>query len=591
MPPLLRSPPMRRGMPSLSVSRSSCHPADLTATLAPDDEDTANLIVSGRVGGAFWGPAPHVTRPIVICDGHLPAADQKLASRLLSWALRHYPSESILLVVRHPHGSAVRIARCHGVAVTDAQVDPHALLDGAREVHCTGPHDLADLAAMRGLPVLVHRETGALPTVWTRSDACLRLIRGTRYIDPYTGKPIGCREAIAILTLWRRTILSNRQVAACAGMSLWKRRRIAEFLTTAPGSPPFIRYPSALRRIKRSRSGHDTQGVAVWATRIPQGLEAAARTAGLEIWRVEDGFIRSVGLGSGLQVPCSIFLDRRGIYYDPSRPSDLEHILATHPFDDTLRERARKLIDLVVAGGISKYGVDTDGALPERGDTPVGRRPVILVPGQVSDDMSVLLGGGTITSNMDLLRAVRARNPDAVVIYRPHPDVNAGHRAGALNDAEVRQYADQISRGGSVISLLSKVDAVHTLTSLAGFEALLRGVQVVTYGVPFYAGWGLTTDLGPVPHTRRHRSLTLEELVAGTLLLYPSYIDPLTRLPCEPEMLIDRIQDARLWRPTLLMRAREIQGRVRRRLGQMKTERVTPVAGEKQNTKRANPDA
>ena len=40
--------------------------------------------------------------------------------------------------------------------------------------------------------------------------------------------------------------------------------------------------------------------------------------------------------------------------------------------------------------------------------------------------------------------------------------------------------------------LLGIVDEVHTLTSLTGFEALLRGIEVHAYGGPFYAGWGLT---------------------------------------------------------------------------------------------------
>ena len=75
---------------------------------------------------------------------------------------------------------------------------------------------------------------------------------------------------------------------------------------------------------------------------------------------------------------------------------------------------------------------------------------------------------------------------------------------------------------------------------MAGFEALLRGKKVTTHGVPFYAGWGLTTDLGPIP-PRRSRSRSLDELVAAAIILYPTYVDPVTRLPCPPEILIQRI--------------------------------------------------
>jgi len=67
-----------------------------------------------------------------------------------------------------------------------------------------------------------------------------------------------------------------------------------------------------------------------------------------------------------------------------------------------------------------------------------------------------------------------------------------------------------------------------TLTSLSGFDALLRGKAVTTYGLPFYAGWGLTTDMAFAATScfaRRTRQLSLDELVAATLLRYPVYWD------------------------------------------------------------------
>ncbi|SUV87835.1 capsular polysaccharide export protein [Bordetella pertussis] len=49
---------------------------------------------------------------------------------------------------------------------------------------------------------------------------------------------------------------------------------------------------------------------------------------------------------------------------------------------------------------------------------------------------------------------------------------------------------------------------------------------MVTYGKPFYAGWGLTEDrAADWPRDRRTRRLSLDELVAGTLLRYPLYWD------------------------------------------------------------------
>ncbi|MCJ2184803.1 beta-3-deoxy-D-manno-oct-2-ulosonic acid transferase, partial [Novosphingobium sp. 1949] len=168
----------------------------------------------------------------------------------------------------------------------------------------------------------------------------------------------------------------------------------------------------------------------------------------------------------------------------------------------------------------------------------------VLVPGQVEDDMSVLAGGGGLASNRELLRRVRALEPEAEIWWRPHPDVDAGHRKGAIADEDALVFADRIVRGGGMAPLLGAVDAVHVLTSLTGFEALMRGCAVTCHGTPFYAGWGLTRDLGAVPD-RRGRALTLDALVAGVLILYPRYLDPVSGLPCPPEVLVARMVENR----------------------------------------------
>jgi capsular polysaccharide export protein len=49
-------------------------------------------------------------------------------------------------------------------------------------------------------------------------------------------------------------------------------------------------------------------------------------------------------------------------------------------------------------------------------------------------------------------------------------------------------------------------------------------VPVYCYGQPFYAGWGLTNDWLPV--SRRQRQLSLAQLIAGALLIYPMYFHP-----------------------------------------------------------------
>jgi capsular polysaccharide export protein len=276
--------------------------------------------------------------------------------------------------------------------------------------------------------------------------------------------------------------------------------------------------------------------VAVWASRETPELAALAEAAQVPLYRIEDGFIRSAGLGAGLVPPASIVVDSRGRYFDPAIPSDLEHLLETGDFDAELLARAEALIALVTGLGVTKYNLG--GAQPALPALPPGRR-LVLVPGQVSDDASVLRGGAGITDMAALLARVRAADPEAFILFKPHPDVDAGLRNGAIPDAEALRHADLIVRDAALPALLDRVDAVHTLTSLTGFEALLRRRAVACHGQPFYAGWGLTTDLAPLPRRTRRRSLA--ELVAATLILYPRYCDPVTGAPSTPEALVQQL--------------------------------------------------
>jgi capsular polysaccharide export protein len=275
---------------------------------------------------------------------------------------------------------------------------------------------------------------------------------------------------------------------------------------------------------------------------------------------VEDGFLRSRGLGADCVPPLSITVDRRGAYFDPSRPSELERILETATFDQPLLQRARELRKLIVAAGLGKY---------DRGqsvlDRPAGGRCHILVPGQVEDDRAVTLGGCGLVSNVELLHRVRNRAPHAYVLYKPHPDVVAGHRRGSIPQSSCLEYADEIVGDVPISSLIAMVDEVHVNTSLAGFEALLREKPVTTHGVPFYAGWGLTTDLGAVPD-RRTSNRSIDDLVAATLLLYPRYFDPLTGLPCPAEVVVRRLTERKEPDASIVVGLRRIQGKLMRRL-------------------------
>ncbi len=259
---------------------------------------------------------------------------------------------------------------------------------------------------------------------------------------------------------------------------------------------------------------------------------------GIRILHLEDGFLRSVGLGADLIRPLSWVIDHRGIYYDATRPSDLEVLLQTNRFSAELIARALSFRRRIVSTGLTKYNVGNTSW-----ERPSGTRQVILVPGQVESDAALRFGAPGIRTNLGLLKAVRIANPGAYVVYKPHPDVMTGLKAKGDQEDDVVHWCDETIADVSMGELLPLVDQVHVMTSLTGFEALLRGKEVTCYGQPFYAGWGLTVDLFPV--ARRSKLLTLDELVAGALILYPIYVRHSTGEFCTPEQALD---DLLTWR-------------------------------------------
>ncbi len=165
---------------------------------------------------------------------------------------------------------------------------------------------------------------------------------------------------------------------------------------------------------------------------------------------------------------------------------------------------------------------------------------MILVPGQVADDASIRLGTGAVNTAEGLLAAVRERRPTDYIVYKPHPDVLSGNRNGLV---QAQSLADVVDLDSDIVSLIEAADEVHTLSSLSGFDALLRDKPVFTYGLPFYAGWGLTEDaISPQPW--RERALTLDMLTAGTLIRYPIYWNWRLALYTTPEAVVRRLATA-----------------------------------------------
>ncbi|MCC4252252.1 MAG: beta-3-deoxy-D-manno-oct-2-ulosonic acid transferase [Pseudomonadota bacterium] len=529
MIPLLRSPPFPHVDPAVAAvsapaARAPAHPLP---------EGLFAMLRAARVGGSFWGPRPDPVRRLLRVG--TPVDAQAFVGL--------HPDQIGLL----PGTGAAPVA---GRALP-ADCDPWSLIEGAQAVHADIEDEWALIAGLIGVPVIGADGVAIDPA---RLHATLRArLAAADYRDPFTGATTDAAQAIAQLADWRRHLDGNRGLSAASGMAFWKREAISAFLWDGTRFPPFLSARRGLRKARREGGA-----LAVWPSRVPAAVVAQAEAEGVTIARVEDGFIRSRGLGAALHPPGSVVVDRSGIYYNARAANDLETLLATHDFPPALVERAGRLRARICASGVTKYGPQA-GSLPA---LPQGRRTVLAV-GQVDDDLSVRLGGAGVGGNLDFLARVRRAEPDAWILYRPHPDVQAGHRKGHLTDAAVLAHADAIDSGGSLMALCQAVDAVHVLSSLTGFEALIRGCAVTVHGMPFYAGWGLTRDLAQ-PSPRRGRRLSVDQLVAAALILYPRYLDPVTRLPCGPEVMVDRLGNGSTPPVNWLIRVRAIQGKLRR---------------------------
>ena len=520
--PFLRSPPfpgIAASVAAVSVLRDPAEQGEAVTDALLDH------IRKARVGGIFWGDRPADIR--LVGRAGVPIAPERIEG-LAAGQIAILPRDGKMPVV-----------------------DPWALVAAARSVHASVEDELAIVAGLAGVPVFGPDLLPVPPErLW---EAARTAVAAARYRDCFTGQPADADHVVAQLADWRRHIDGNRGIAAASGMAFWKREAMRHFLWDGLRSPPFLAAGKGLSRARRGRGL-----LAVWPSRVPSTLGTRAEAAGVGIVKVEDGFLRSRGLGAALTPPGSVVIDRSGIYYDARSASDLETLLATHDFAPALLERARKLRAAIRTARVTKYG-------PEAGrmiDLPAGRRTVLAV-GQVEDDLSVRHGGAGVASNLELLKRVRQAEPHAYIIYRPHPDVQAGLRKGHMSDATVLEQADSIDTGAPLMALVQAVDEVHVLSSLTGFEALMRDRPVTVHGMPFYAGWGLTRDLTE-PNGRRGRKLTMDQLVAGALILYPRYLDPVTRLPCGPEIMVERLASGATSPMSWLIRLRTLQGKIRR---------------------------
>jgi capsular polysaccharide export protein len=438
------------------------------------------------------------------------------------------------------------------VYVVTSQLGFEALLYG-KQVHCFGLPFYAGWGLTHDQQVCDRRSIGlTLPQLVYAS-----LVQYPTYLHPESQVPCEVEEVVN----WLALQLESDSVEVCyaLGFSLWKRAFVKQFVGRLARSVIFVENEKKLEQLlaqalaKNPNQSHSVllwgRGRAEWA----KTLRSQYQQEFLHVWFMEDGFLRSVGLGADLRRPSCLVIDRQGMYYDSSENSDVIDILKALELTAAQRSRADTLVADIRRLAITKYNVgrpqdsaallsrlkasaqqgtqNSDEGNNEGSDEGVRDdsepREIIIVPGQFENDLSIACSLGEIKTNIALLAQVRTDYPAAFIIFKEHPDVYSGVRPGALGELAAKQFADVYLADIDMDSLLACADRVCTLTSLTGFEALLRNKAVTVYGSPFYAGWGLTTDKLALPNRNRDKgkSLSLSELVYGAMIEYSRYVD------------------------------------------------------------------
>ena len=553
--------PATGAVPVSLIADIASGPARLEALLATTVWETPELLAQARdliafkraeglsrINNGAPAPARNDERPCVLVIDRptdepwlgQPSAAPDVYAAMLDAARRDHPTAR--LIVRCEHKDAALAARAD--EVNDGSIDVMSAVEQADAVYvvdslvgldallCGKPVVVFGQPFYAGLGLTDDRHEG----VQSRAPRSLEALFAAvfmlypRYVDPLTGEPCDARTGFQRLAAFKRH--ARRVRGRWVGLNIPAAKQ--------PVLKAFLAGPQSSFALIGRLSGDPRVRYANWASWASAATRRARAAWPDRVINIEDGFVRSVGLGSSFHPASSLVLDSRGIYYDPRTPSDLEHILNTVDVAPDMLKQAQALRKAIVELGLSKYNLQVRPTLDL---ADVGGRLKILVPGQVEGDASVL-AGGEACSNLDLLRRVRMAEPKAFIVYKEHPDVTAGNRRGKVPEADANALADLVVRDVDIIACVEAVDQVHTLTSLTGFEALLRDKPVVTYGWPFYAGWGLTEDRAGGPGPSR-RPISLGALVAGTLMAYPLYLDPISWLPCDARTFVDRIRALR----------------------------------------------
>lgn len=329
----------------------------------------------------------------------------------------------------------------------------------------------------------------------------------------------------------RRIAESHKQekpTAILIGFSDWKtwmRDILKDYNVVFMGHSPFV--PDILLDFIPK---FHLPNVFVWSYKHPDRVKLICRKHGIPLKFVEDGFLRSVGLGIEKSRPLSLVIDEKAMHFDAFKRSTLDEILNTHDFSkDAACIQVADEFATAIFNGTTKYmRRDSGDSLGEALGIETNE-DVVVVLGQVEDDLSIKYGAERFLSGVELVKIAAIENPHSRILYRPHPEALTRKKEHYSDPRSVEDICEIVGLRWSLNETLGIASRAYTVTSFAGFEAALRGIKVDLFGLPFYGGWGFTNDRHSIPiEDKRNRQLNPIEVLAGALVLYPAYFHPVT---------------------------------------------------------------
>lgn len=323
-----------------------------------------------------------------------------------------------------------------------------------------------------------------------------------------------------------------------------KSEIVAALPWTCDGMNIYIPHLLGCDKYKASTNPKDIQDSDIYVGfSIGQGkgnlaIEEAAKLKNQKPLRIEYGFISSfdIALKGSPQHSIIICPDNK-MYFDAFNETAMERDLNDPLFilsNDELK-RAKRCIEDIVKHKITKYN-HAPKTIKEI--SPQNGRKKILLIDQRYGDASIKMG---LANESDFERmweeAVSLKDHD--IIVKLHPDAISGGKESCLSRVIPEQLPDNvylIKEDANPYATLEHADKVFVCVSQMGFEALMAGKEVHSFGVAFYSGWGLTKDYKQPLRKRKKR--TVEEIFHIYYIEYSRYYTPEIG-SCEVEDIIN----------------------------------------------------